>query len=67
MTNSLEQYGHLKSLLEECVRRWSCRLDECVKLLLQCVHWKGLSPECVRSCCLRFDVWEKDFEQMEQV
>lgn len=23
MTNSLEQYGHLKSLREECVRRWS--------------------------------------------
>lgn len=33
------------------MRRWSWRLEECVKLLLQCVHWKGLSPEWVRSCC----------------
>uniref|UniRef100_A0AAY4AIZ6 Uncharacterized protein n=1 Tax=Denticeps clupeoides TaxID=299321 RepID=A0AAY4AIZ6_9TELE len=26
----------------------------------------GLSPECVRSCCFRLEVWEKDFPHTEQ-
>ncbi|RNA20338.1 hypothetical protein BpHYR1_011117 [Brachionus plicatilis] len=62
----LEHLSHLNGLSSEWVAWWYLRLAIWLNAFLQMSHTNGLSPVCMRMCCLRMFWVLKDLRHRVQ-